>query len=353
MNRACISAIVRKDAIAAVRNKLVLMALLGGIMFSLVYYALPSTVEETFMLAVYDRGDSQLVSELAEADEEGVYVGIFSSEEDLKKAIEKEDYLVGIVYPEDFDAKIMSGQKPHITLYFKSGQPENMRTAVEYLMQLFIEYAITGDVSFEIEEEVLGEDMTGRHIPMREQSIPLYLLFALLMEMWTISTLIVEESAAGTLKAVLVTPASPSDVILAKGTVGIIYSLTVAFAILILTWSIRGNLPILFLGIILGGIMAVTLGLFLGSLTKDIVGSYVYVSVPMLVLMIPGLLIFIPDVSLSVVKVIPTYYMAEAFNQILNHGAGLAEVWKDFLLIGVCDAIFFILGVYALRRRYS
>jgi ABC-2 type transport system permease protein len=163
----------------------------------------------------------------------------------------------------------------------------------------------------------------------------------------------VEESAAGTLRAVLVTPASPSDVIMSKGLVGISYSLVVAFAILVLTWSLRGNLPVLFLGILLGGIMAVSLGLFLGSLTENIVGSYVYTSLPMLVFLLPALLIFLPDVSLSVVKVIPTYYMVHAFDQILNYGAGLAEVWKDFLLIAVCDAIFFILGIYALRRRYS
>ena len=125
------------------------------------------------------------------------------------------------------------------------------------------------------------------------------------------------------------------------------------FAILILTWSIRGNLLVLFLGILLGGIMAVSLGLFLGSLTENFVGSYVYAGLPMLIFLIPPLLIFVPDVSLSVVKVIPTYYMVNAFNQILNYGAGLAEVWKDFLVIAVCDGIFFMLGIFALRRRFS
>lgn len=354
MNLSCVAAVARKDTIAALRNNLVLLALLGGIIFSLMYYALPSTVEETFMLGVYDRGHSQVVSELLKTDEEGVYIGFFTSEEELKKAIEREDYLVGIVYPEDFDSQIMTGQKPHIILYFKSGQPESVRTAVQYLMQLFIEYAVQGgEVTYNIEEEVLGEDMAGRHVPLREQSLPLYIVIALVMEMWTISTLIVEENAAGTLRAVLVTRASPSDVIMAKGVVGISYSLIVALTILVLTQSIRGNIPVLFLGVLLGSIMAVSMGLFLGSLTKDIVGSYAYVSVPLLILVLPGLLIFLPDVSLSVIKAIPTYYLVDAFNQILNYGGGLQAVWKDFLVILVCDIVFFVLGIYALRRRYS
>jgi ABC-2 type transport system permease protein len=351
MNQSCIKAITRKDAVQAVRNRLVLLALLSGILFSAVYYVLPSTVDETYTLAMY--GDPRMMEDISELEEEGMEVGFFSSEEEIKDAIRKGDYMVGIVYPEDFMSQLRSGQKPHITLYFKSDQPESMRTSIEYLIQFSIEYLVTGEEPLIFEEEIMGEDMAGKHIPLREQSVAMYLCFALIMEMWTISTLIVEESAAGTLRAILITPASPSDIITAKGLVGISYALIVALAILFLTWSIRGNVPVLMLGILLGGIMAVSLGLFLGSLTKNIVGSYVYAGVPMLILLIPALLIFVPDISLSVVKVIPTYYMVNAFNQILNHGAGLAEVWKDFLVIAVCDVIFFTLGIYALRRQYS
>lgn len=349
MRTTCIKAIMRKDAIAAVRNKLILLGLVSGVIFALVYYVLPATVEETFHLAAY--GDSELYSELAEA-EEGVIIDFFPSEEDLKEAVKEGDYIAGIVLPSDIN-QIMAGQKPEVTLYFNSDQPESVRTSIEYFVQLAVEYMAFGIEIPEMEAEILGEDMAGEHIPLREMSIPLYVVMALIMEMWTIATLIVEESAAGTMRAVLVTPATPSDVITAKGVVGIGYNVCVAAAILILTQSLRGNLPVLFLGIILGAIMAVSLGLFLGSLTENITGSYVYVSVPLLVFMLPALLIFFPDISFSVIKGIPTYYLVNAINQILNHGAGLAEVWKDFLVIAVCDIIFFGLGVFALRRRYS
>ncbi len=349
MRTTCIKAIMRKDAIAAVRNKLVLMGLVAGVIFALVYYVLPATVEETFHLAAY--GDSELFSELAEA-EEGVIIDFFPSEEAVKEAVKEGNYIAGIVLPSDF-SQITAGQKPEVTLYFNSEQPESVRTSIEYFVQLAVEYMAFGIEVPEMEAEILGEDMAGEHIPLREMSIPLYVVMALIMEMWTIATLIVEESAAGTMRAVLITPATPSDVITAKGVVGIGYTVCVATAILVLTLSLRGNLPLLFLGIVLGAIMAVSLGLFFGSLTENITGSYVYVSVPLLVFMLPALLIFFPDISLSVVKGIPTYYLVNAINQILNHGAGLAEVWKDFLVIAVCDIIFFGLGVYALRRRYS
>jgi ABC-2 type transport system permease protein len=350
MKTTCISAILRKDTVAAIRNNLLLLALVSGVIFSLVYYVLPTDVEETIYLAAY--GDSELFSELAEA-EEGVVIDTFPSEEDVKQAVAEEDYIAGVVLPDDFGSTVMAGQKPEITLYFNSDQPESVRTSIEYFVELAVEYAVLGVEVPAMEAEILGEDMAGEHIPLREQSIPLYVVMALVMEMWTIATLVVEESAAGTMRAVLVTPATPSDVIAAKGVLGISYSVGVAAVILILTRSLRGDLLVLFLGILLGAVMAVSLGLFLGSLTKSITGSYAYASVPLLIFLLPALMIFVPDLSLPVIKGIPTYYLVGAINQILNHGAGLAEVWKDLLVIIFCDILFFGLGIFALRRRYS
>lgn len=353
MKASCIKAITRKDAVAAMRNKLIVLGLFAGVIFAVMYYVLPSTVEETFTVALYDGSSSQLFPPVSELEMEGIHIIFFTSGEEFEKAVEEGDYVAGIALPENFDSQLLSGKQPTITLYFKSDVPESIRTSIEYFIQLTIEYVALGEQPIDIETEMLGEDMAGKHIPLREQSLPFFLVFALMMEMWTISTLIVEESAFGTMRAVLVTPASPSDVIISKGIVGIGYSLIVVVSILILTQSVRGNLPVLFLGIFLGAVMAVSMGLFLGSLTKDILGSYIYVAVPMLILILPGMFIFVPDISLSIVKVIPTYYLANAFGQILNSGAGLVEVWKDFLIIAGFDTVFFVLGVYALRRRFS
>ena len=296
MKASCIKAITRKDAVAAMRNKLMLFAVIFSVIFAVIYYVLPSTVEETFDVALYDGSSSQLFPPVSELEMEGIHIVFFTSGEEFEKAVEEEDYIAGIALPENFDSQLLSGKQPTITLYFKSDVPESVRTSIEYFIQMAIEYVALGEQPIDIETEMLGEDMAGEHIPLREQSVPFFIVMALMMEMWTISTLIVEESAFGTMRAVLVTPASPSDVIMAKGAIGIIYSFFVAVSILILTQSVRGNLPVLFLGIFLGAAMAVSMGLFLGSLTKDILGSYIYVGVPLLILILPGMFIFVPGV---------------------------------------------------------
>lgn len=353
MKLSCIKAIARKDAVQAMRNRLVVLGLVFGIIFAVIYYVFPSTVEETFDVALYDGSSSQLFPPVGELEMEGMRIIFFTSGEEFEKAVEEEDYVAGIALPENFDSQLLSGKQPTVSLYFKSDVPESVRSSIQYFIQMTIEYVTLGKQPTDVETEMLGEDMAGKHIPLREQAVPLFLVMALMMEMWTISTLIVEESAFGTMRAVLVTPASPSDVIMAKGVLGIPYAFLVAVSILILTQSVRGNLPVLFIAVFLGALMTVSMGLFMGSITKNILGSYIYVAIPLLILMIPAMLIFVPDVSLSIVKVIPTYYLANAINQVLNSGAGLADVWKDFLVIAGFDTAFFVLAVYALRRRFS
>ncbi len=353
MNSSCIKAIARKDAKMAMRNKLLLLALFSGILFSLVYYALPSSIDETYSLAVYDEGSSQIFPSISGISSEGMSFDTFSTEKDCENAIQNGNYIAGIILPEDFDSLLLSGHAPHITLIFNYDVSEGTINSIKYFIQTLIDVVAFGKQPLQLQTEILGQDMSGMRTPLRDQSLPLYILMALMMEMWTISTLVVEENALGTLKAVLVTPASPFDVITAKGIVGCIYSLGVVVVILILTQSLRGSLPALFIGILLGAVMAVSIGLFLGSLTKNITGSYIYVAVPMLVFLLPALLILIPDVSLSALKVIPTYYLVNSFDNILNNGAGLFDVWKDYLVIGICDALFFVAGVYALRRQYK
>ncbi|MBN1785904.1 MAG: ABC transporter permease [Candidatus Methanofastidiosa archaeon] len=337
----------------SVRNNLILLGMVAGILFSLIYYALPSDVEETYEIAIFDEDSSQFMSILSMTGAGGLEFKVYDSLEGMKEAIEKGDLIAGIHIPDNFDDDVSAGRSPTLSLYFLHGASEDMMDTFEFIIRSGIEFLAVGQEPSITEYEVLGMDMAGRQVPLREQSLPFYIILALVMEMWTISTLIVEENALGTLRAVLVTPASSSDVITAKSIIGVVYSIFVVSVIMLLTQSIRGNFLALFACVMLGAMFAVSLGLFLGSLTKNITGSYVYVSVPLIILIIPAMLVFIPDVSLSIVKFIPTYYLASAIGDVLNSGAAIAAIASDLFIIAVIDLVFFLLGIFSLRRRYS
>jgi len=351
MKSKIITAIIKKDATMAIRNNLILIAIIGGILFSLIYYALPSEVDDTYEMAIYDDGSSKLMSILGMSG--GLELRPFDSLEGMMESVEGGDYLIGIHVPKDFDLNISEGIRPALVLYFNNGIPESSRSTFEFIIGTALETLTSGEVPDVLEYEVLGVDTSGQEVPLRDRSLPLYIIFALMMEMWTISTLIVEENALGTLRAVLVTPATSSDVISAKSLVGFAYTLVVVSVILLLTQSLRGDALALLASIFVSALFAVSLGLFLGSLTDDITGSYIYVAVPLLILIIPAILIFIPDASISIVKAIPTYYMVNAFDSILNFGANMGGVLRDVGLILALDVVLFFMGVFSLRRRYS
>ncbi|HOP08906.1 MAG TPA: ABC transporter permease [Candidatus Methanofastidiosa archaeon] len=353
MNAKIVRSIVRKDAMMAIRNNLVLIAIIGGVLFSLIYYTLPSDVEEAYDLAIYDGGSSDLMEILGLTSTGGLEIHNTGSLNEMVESVKEGDYMVGVYVPADFDLLVSQGAQPTLTLYFNNGFPESSRSTFEYILRTALDHIVGAQGSSMIEYEVLGEDMAGEQVPLRDRSLSLYIIFALLMEMWTISTLIVEENAFGTLRAMLVTPATSADVISAKSVIGILYTILVLTVILLLTQSLRGNPLALAVCILVSAMFSVSLGLFLGSLTKNITGSYVYVSVPLIIMIIPGMLIFIPDVSLSIVKAIPTYYMANAFDAILNNGAALMDVMGDISVILVLDVVLFALGIASLRRRIA
>ncbi len=353
MKWSCISAIAKKDAIMVRRNKLLLLALFGGILFSLIYYALPAEVDDTYHIAYFDGGDSSLFGTLPPFASVGLAFESTASRTALLESVNSGEYLAGIVIPAGFDAAAVAGDMPVLELVFKADTDAAITDTVSYLARSLADYHAYGSVPVILPTQVVGEDTSGIQAPLREKSVPFYLIVALMMEMWTIATLIIEETAAGTMRAVLVTPARPSDVITAKTIVGGMYTLGVVCVILIITRSLRGDPVALAVGIMLGTMLAVSLGLLLGSLSKTITGSYIYVSVPMLVLILPALILLVPGLSHDAIRAIPTYYLVDALEGVLNRGASLADVWRQYLVVAAINILFFVAGIISLKRRYQ
>lgn len=349
MNAPCIKAIIRKDVISAKRNNLVLMALLSGVLFSLVYYVLPADIDQEINFGISSADPLPFYDSI---EREGVELSPYADITLLTDAVVSGDVVAGLMLPEGFMESFLRGESPAIELYVRDDLTQSARDSLAYVVETVFDMAAYGKGYLPFDIHTVEQDVPAQ-MPLRQMSIPLYIIMALVMEMWTVSTLIVEESAAGTIKAVLVTPASPSDIIAAKGVVGCVYAIGVAAAILLLTQTIRGSFPALALALLLGALLAVSLGLFLGSLTDNITGSYIYVSIPLIILILPALTIFLQDVSVPAMKFIPTYYLVNAFNDIINYGATIADVAKDLIVIAFFDAAFFLLGVASIRRRFQ
>jgi ABC-2 type transport system permease protein len=135
MNR--IFAIVRKDLAQILRNRFVMViSVLFIVIYALMYYLLPSHVDEVFKLGFYlevsgeaaaefglQRGTDEIAARLSGAGKQEAEGGLelvwADSPEDLQRMVEDEEVSAGV-------SLVVSGQEPELVLYVSSQTPEEV-----------------------------------------------------------------------------------------------------------------------------------------------------------------------------------------------------------------------------------
>jgi ABC-2 type transport system permease protein len=70
-------------------------------------------------------------------------------------------------------------------------------------------------------------------------------------------------------------------------------------------------------------------------------------------MIIPSLVIFLPDITTNWIKIIPTYYLVDTVYRVLNFEAGWGDVWQNLAVTLLFAMLFVGLGVAALRRKFT
>ena len=85
---AIVGSIMKKDLTEFIRDKLwAILSALSLVMFAVLFWLLPNTVNETITLGVHQTGLNRLIEKLVEEEREGLELVVFNSSEDLKKAV--------------------------------------------------------------------------------------------------------------------------------------------------------------------------------------------------------------------------------------------------------------------------
>ena len=147
---------------------------------------------------------------------------------------------------------------------------------------------------------------------------------------------LVQERESRTIDAVLVTPARMSQVLLAKGALGVLLAVLMGWVTLALNGALTGQVVGLTVFLVLGGVMMAELGLILGSWAKDsntlfsaVKGGGVLVIAPVLFTLFPGL----PQ---GVARIFPTYYFLQPIYDMSVFGTSITDHWLELV---VCTAI--------------
>ncbi len=361
--------IVIKDFREYSRDKLwIFLTLLGLVFYVVVFWLLPSTVDETITVGIYQTGMDEVIEQYAEEEEESLEFVEFDSSKDLKAAVEgeletDEKIGIGIDFPKDFLTKTATGEKTTVRVYADAAIPEEIQNAMSSFVREMA-YAIRGaalgegspeeilPVEFPEEETIiLGEDRVGKQVPFREKIKPMLAFFVLMIESMALSSLISTEVQSKTVTALLVTPAKTSDVLTAKTVFGTFLAFSQAAILLLFINAYQTNALILLTMILLGAIMMTGIGLISGAAGKDFLGTLFYNIMFIFPLMIPAFATLFPGTASAWVQVLPTYGLVQAIIRSTSYAEGWVKVLPYIGMVIAWNVVIFGAGLVILKRR--
>lgn len=351
MNFGLIKALVSKDFALFFRNRFYsFITILGIITYLVIYFVMPSSIDEDLEIGLH----APIIPPVFELiqQKEGVEFKIYDSEDALKEAITNGVEETGVALPIDIMEKFNSGLKPHVILYFSADAPDELTDIVKTIIRE-LAYLQTGQtLAIEISAEILGPDLLGEQIPVRDRMRLMLAIMLIMFEMMGLASLIVEEVEQGTIRALLVTPMRVSDLFIAK----LIMGVSLAFIQGVLFMSIVGGLNsqplIILVTLLLGSILFTGSGFLIASLAKDMLTSMGWGITVLLIFSIPLFGVIFPGTITDWARAIPTYYLTNTIHQASNFNAGWGAIWTDLLILSLFILIILWGGIIALRRKF-
>ena len=402
---AIVGALLKKDFIAYSRDSVYLaLTLVVLLAVPLVFRVLPTDVEETIALGLSPTV-SQMVDEsrdflkekgipdaqldrLDAADLVGVREGLlmleFEDKEQLRDAVagdlevwldgkevilrdpdsdEKKPkdaelvrIMIGIAFPDEFIPSVMGGERGmEVTVFTYANVDEETRMAMASFMRE-ASYQLAGldppvDIDY-TDPEVLGEDRAGEQVSLQEKMRPLLLFMVLMMETFSLASLVSVEVLQRTVTAVLVTPARVSDFLTAKTIFGTAMSFGQALIILLLIGGITGsNWSLLLVTLLIGAVMFTGVALFVGAAGKDFMGQLFYSMLFLVPLLVPSFAVLFPGTAAAWVQALPTYPIIHVLVDATAYGATWADSWVWLAYAVAWVGILYGAGLVALKRK--
>ena len=357
MNAAVVSTIVGKDLKEFRADRFFLLITgLSIVFYPLIFWLLPSTVDETLRVGVVQRGLDPVVAAVAEGSD-GLAVVELADQASLEEALlfGEGDLVAGLVFPDDFVAEAASGEPTQVRVLVTADVPPEVQTALSALGSELALLALGEAPPTDLlaEPVVLGADRVGDQVSLREQLRPLLAFFVLMTETFALATLVAAEVQTRTVTAVLVTPATRADFLAAKGVVGTGVAFTEATLIMALIGGFATGAPILLVALLLGAALVTGIGMVAGSFGRDFMGVLFTSILVMIPLMIPAFSALFPGAANTWVQVLPTYGFVQTVVEVTTIGAGWADVAPDLLLLTGWTVAAFVIGWVLLGRRVA
>jgi ABC-2 type transport system permease protein len=297
-------------------------------------------------LGIVDEDSSQMVIMAKQLT--SVVTKDYGTVPEIKQAVEDGAVDMGIVLPDGFDSAIIQGEEIEITAYVWGESLAKNRTILGVTVADLIRELAGQEAPVEVESITLGDEVS---VPWNDRLLPLIVLMAVFLAgVFLPATSVINEKEKKTLEALVVTPASTGDVFAAKGLFGIILSLFVGIAVLILNQAFGAEPVLLVLVLALGAIMAGEIGLICGALLKDITTLFAVWKTAGILLFGPAVIYMFPQIPQWIGRIFPTYYLLQPIVDISQRGGSWPDIATNVFILAGLDLLLIAVIMLVLRK---
>ena len=325
--------ILRKDLRLGPRSPVVLWALIVPIVLTvLIRGVFGGLFADQPSLGIVDEGSSAIVAAADHLD--GVDVRVLPTAGDVEVEVTDGRLDAGLVLPAGFDEAVRTGERPALGLWL-SGESLPVDRSVLTVAVLDLVREVAGD---EARASVEVVDVGEAGLPIDLRLVPLLVLYAVAIPGGMVpASSLVEEKEHGTLQALLTSPASVGEVLLAKGAFGVLLGMIAGLVTLTLNDAF-GVAPLaVVLAVALGAVMMAELGLMLGSWSRDTNTLFAAWKAVGIIIFLPAVFFVWPDLPTWPAYLMPAYYFLQPAYAVGVEGAGLADVGVELAIgFGIC-----------------
>mgnify|MGYP001819528555 FL=1 len=348
-----ILAITIKDSLDAVRDRKLLPVFAAVLLMIALFRVLPTwRGGDTSTLAVVDSGQSTVLDQWA--DSSHFDLRRMSSRQEMEYFLGGEETAVlGLILPPDFDQEVNGGATLELDGYVDHWVSDSSVEKVRSFFEVQLT-ALTGHpVRINVDNEVAFTHPRGFK-PVTTSFLMVYAL--VIVGLMIAPNLMIEEKELKTLDALLISPASAGQVVIAKALTGLLYCLLAAGLVLVASAALVVHWDIAILAAICGSLFTVSVGLLLGVALNSRQQLIIWSAVLMFPLFVPVIASeVLPDIQApvlvqQVVSLMPTVPVAEATRWALSGDVPWAEIGAGLAVTVACAIALLAVVAWLVRR---
>jgi ABC-2 type transport system permease protein len=341
-------AIALKDIVEVLKNKstrINLILMMGMVVFFYWASAL-RPFDKRIDTVVYDEGHSKLVVGTA-ALADG-YSFRFYEAASIHEMVSIMGYKeLGVVIPADFDQILASDGEPTLTghiLWVNRNRVTNLETQYSAKFTELLGQPVRVEI---------GNNIVIPAPEVETSSVHVHILFAtFFMVITLVPTLMLEEKRTKTLDALLVSPASASQVVLGKALTGLFYAMLGGGLFFVLNWAYVNNWGLALLAFMGCAAFSIAVALVMGSFVQSQRHMLIWMQPVIFLLIVPAFFSQDPNLAPGLKTVfswLPTTALAQVFQFAMSSHAPTDRLVFDMTLILVITVLVFAAVVYKVR----